>query len=91
MKDEAEQNEFLDEGDAVVIKNKGKLTKLELFISKLEKHAVSLLSSTPQPPSMQPMFSQSKLPELNLPTVLNDNGPPQKNDIIACLDITLAF
>ena len=23
--------------------------------------------------------------------MLNDNGPPQKNDIIACLDITLAF
>ena len=36
IKDETEQNEFLDEGDAVVIQNKGKLTKLELFFSKLE-------------------------------------------------------
>ena len=68
IKDETEQNEFLDEGDAVVIQNKGKLTKLELFISKLEKPVVSLQSSMPQTPSTRPTFSQSKLPELNLPT-----------------------
>ena len=67
MKEEAERNEFLDEGDAVVIKNKSKLTKLELFISKLEKPTVSLPSSTPQPLSTQVTFSQTKLPELNLP------------------------
>ena len=50
MKDEAEQNDFLDEGDAVVLKSKGKLTKLELFISKLEQPAVSLQASTLEPP-----------------------------------------
>jgi len=50
MKDEAEQNDFLDEGDAVVLKSKGKLTKLELFISKLEKPAVSLQASTLEHP-----------------------------------------
>ena len=66
MKDEAEQNDFLDE--AVLLKSKSKLTKLELFISKLEKPAVSLQASTPEPPSTRPTFSQSKLPELNLPT-----------------------
>ena len=47
MKDEAEQNEYLDEGDGVVIKNKGMLTKLELLISKLEKSAIALQASTP--------------------------------------------
>ena len=68
IKDQTEQNEFLDEGDTVVIQNKGKLTKLELFISKLDKPVASLQSSMPQPPSTQPAFSQPKLPELNLPT-----------------------
>ena len=49
--------------------NQGKLTKRELFISKLEKPTVSLQCSTTQPPSTQPTLSQSKLPELNLLTV----------------------
>ena len=68
MEDDAEQNVLLDEGDTVVTQNKSKLTKLELFISKFEKPVALLQSSTPQAPSTQPTFSQSKLPELSLPT-----------------------
>ena len=50
MKDEAEQNDFLDEGDAVILKSKGKLTKLELFISKREKPAFFITSFNARAP-----------------------------------------
>lgn len=66
VEDEAEQDEFFDEGDSVIITNKGKLSKLEFVISKFEKSLPSL--PQPQPSSSTPTFSRSKLPDLNLPT-----------------------
>ena len=62
MRDGAEQNDFLDEGDAVIIKSKVKLTKLELFISKLENQPFRHKLQRQSPPLcvFSPTFSQSK-------------------------------
>eukprot|EP00794_Sanderia_malayensis_P003895 gene3895-biopygen3329 len=68
IEDETEQDDFFDEGDSVIIANKGKLSKLEFIISKFDKPA------TPSPSSQQRQssphnqtFTRSKLPDLNLP------------------------